>query len=393
MRWFLLAGISLALCALSGHAQTAKDVPEVASFEIQRRGNHVERTGTYRSGLMAAALSPPADDSNKWFLTLVVQGGHTGCDKMKAVIADKEMHCWIDTVDPLKSTLHYQLRSIDDPTQADWFAKIKPKIEEQHLALPIIIIQPPRSGQFGKPETVVKLLGGVMTAKDLSDKIRASIIAYVQAIEEPRSAGVTQDIQAVAPPFQVPPRDPPGPAGPPPSPASPLNFEFPPSAPTALSIDQINQLVPGADPKFVVDCLIAKDSDPKLVALKWQIWKQDHPSYTVEPVKPEQNACTPDACVNPQKPALQLPPQLLALFIVYGAITFGLGYLSKRVITSLAERIAKRTEDATTIANLMAKLSQLDQAQPMQTISTAAVPLFTATPTVQPSVPPLGKTG
>ena len=386
MRWILFALIAVACCAIPGHAQSAKDVPEVASWEIQRRGNHVERTGTVRSGLMAAALSPPADDSHKWFLTLVVEKGHTGCATMEHTIAtDREMHAWVDTVEPSRSTMHYQVRTIGDPTQADWFAGIKPAIEKEKLALPILVLQPPRSGQFGDPKTVVKLLGGVMAGKDLSDKLRSSIVSYVKELESPRS-GVSQEITSVAPPFSVPPRDNPVAPGPPPNPGLP--FEWPPSAPSTLTCEQIQLACPGADPKFVLDCLTAKDANIDVVKLKWRVFQSEHPGEVLRPIPDPDNRHHDrddvDAAANPFSwPALPISPWWTLAYLAGLMMAFGGGAMTVIAKIQLDAKNARAAEDAALLASLKARLSQLDQAQTTaESTSTAKAP--------QPIVPPPG---
>lgn len=201
----LLAVICLSVVcfSLEAHAQPA-DVPAIAQDEIARRGNHVEQTGTIRSGMIAAALAPPADDSAKWFLTLVIRPGDPASEKMRSIIAnDPAMRPWVDTREPLKSTLHYQVRSIDDPTQADWLKGLRPAMARS--GIPLVVLQPPKNGQFGQTSVIVKMVAGVVSGADLAAKLREGIITYVQAIESP---GISQTSIGVPPPFSVPPRDP-----------------------------------------------------------------------------------------------------------------------------------------------------------------------------------------
>lgn len=214
----LLALIAAAVLCVAVEAQAQTNVPAIAQDEIARRGNHVEQTGTIRSGLMAQALSPPADDSAKWFLTLIVKPGEFSSEKMKATIAnDQAMRPWVDTRDPSKSTLHYHVRSIDDATQADWLQGLRPAI--QRSGLPLVVLQPPKNGQFGPSATIVKMVAGQITGEQLAAKLREGIIAYVQTIETP---GISQSSIGVPPPFNVPPKEPVQPQFP---------FEFPPPAP------------------------------------------------------------------------------------------------------------------------------------------------------------------
>lgn len=218
----------LIVAVLTAQALAQGDVPPIAQHEIARRGSHVEHTGTIRSGLMAEALSPPADDSAKWFVTLIVKPGDPASEKMRAMVAtDPAIRPWIDVREPAKSTTHFHIRSIDDPTQADWLRGLRPAIERS--GLPLVVLQPPKNGQFGPGSTIVKLIGGVVTGDELGAKLRDGIIAYIQALE-PR--GISQTEVGVAPPFNVAPKDPappmvpfvfpePTPQEPPPNPSTP----------------------------------------------------------------------------------------------------------------------------------------------------------------------------
>jgi hypothetical protein len=228
--------VALAIVAIPGvsHAQSG-DVPPIAQHEIARRGPHVEQTGTIRSGLMAAALSPPSDDSAKWFLTLVLKPGDKASEQMRSTIAnDPAMRPWVDTREPSKSMTHYQVRSVDDATQADWLSSLRAAI--QRGGVPLIVLQPPRNGQFGSSSTVVKMISGTLTGDELSRKLREAVIEYVHSIE-PR--GISQSIIGSTPPF--------APMVPQLQPQVP--FEFPPPAQVPAPVAPPNPQVPAADPQ------------------------------------------------------------------------------------------------------------------------------------------------
>lgn len=201
----LLILFLLTLCS-TAFAQTPPDVPDTAIHEIARRGSHVEQTGTIRSGLMAEALAPPIDDSAKWFLTLVYRPNEQQSMALKQVIeTSPAMRAWVHVREPSHSTLHYQVRSIDDGTQRDWLRNLQPAIQKN--GLPCVVIQPPHNGRFGKNETIVKMLHGVPAGASLKEQgealsvcLRDGIVAYVQAIERPRG-GI-----GVPPPFETKPR-------------------------------------------------------------------------------------------------------------------------------------------------------------------------------------------
>lgn len=243
-----LAAIIAAVTCINCEAQSPPpDVPPIAQHEIARRGNHVELTGTIRSGLMAMALSPPADDSAKWFVTLIVKPGAADSEAMRSTFAtDPALRPWVDVREPLKSTLHYHVRSIDDATQADWLSGLRPAIARS--GLPLVVLQPPKSGQFGPSATIVKLIGGVVPGDKLAARLRTAIIDYVQAIETPALSAVASPDSTlpgigVPPPFNVPPKDPPPPPNAPPA----VPFDWPPTAPVTPVAPPPNPTVPASD--------------------------------------------------------------------------------------------------------------------------------------------------
>lgn len=228
--WSLAAIIAAVTCITCEAQSTPADVPEIAQQEIARRGSHVEMTGTIRSGLMAAALAPPADDSAKWFLTLIVKPGDVSSEKMKLIIAtDPAVRPWVDVREPMKSAMHYQVRSTGDATQADWLAGLQPALNRSGLTLadmcPLVVVQPPKNGQFGKSSVVVKMVSGVVTGEQLATRLRDGIIAYVRALESP--PGISQSVIGAPPPFNVPP--PVAPVAPPQGPV-----DWPPTPPPVV---------------------------------------------------------------------------------------------------------------------------------------------------------------
>lgn len=231
--WWLSMTCCPVLCA--AFESPAVDVPPVAQHEIARRGNHVEQTGTIRSGLMAAALSPPADDSAKWFLTLVYRPGEEASERMRtSVELSVAMRPWVDAHDPAKSSMHYQLRSVDDATQSDWLANLRPKLAAD--GLPCVVLQPPKNGRFGSSAVIVKLIHGAMSGEELSRRLRDGIVRYVQTVEVASTAPSTLDPQlstlagiGVPPPFDVAPKPRPKPRDEPPE--ADETVEWPPVPP------------------------------------------------------------------------------------------------------------------------------------------------------------------
>lgn len=301
--WFF---VLIALVAVRCHAEGPQNAADVAKFEIARRGNHVEQTGTIRSGLKAAALAPPADDSGKWFITLIYKPGDADSEAMRNTIAhDPDVRAWIDAGDPHHSVTHYQERSVTDATQRDWLAAVQSAIEKG--GLPVVLLQPPLSGKFGPPKTIVKTLHGKMTGRNLVEKLTDAVLAYVETLES--SIGVQQPSSGnpvgVAPPFNVQPPAAPAPPVQPPADA-PTPFEWPPSKPKALTIDQISAACPGAPPEFILSQVSGGQTNLEIVKLSWLVYQQGHkPPPDVVPELPA--AVVPECPTNPTKPANGMP--------------------------------------------------------------------------------------
>lgn len=358
--------LSIACVSIESHAQTAKDVPDVAKHEVARRGNHVEETGSVQSASsVAAALAPPADDSDKWFLTLVIKPGDIESDKMRDVIArSPEMQAWVNVDNPKTSQTHYHVRSIDDKTQSDWFAGISPAIDRG--GLPMVIVQPPRNGRYGKPEHIVKAISGVLSGKDLSAKLRLGIEDYIQTINAPVGVAQTKEVTsaaAVPNPFA-------GPRPNAPAPPNTLPFEFPPSKPTSLTIEQITEACPGATPDFILSVIKSQETDLRIVANRWEMHQMR--DLLNQRANADQVCPVPDPSLNPQKPAPLLSWEPLAVVAV---TAFVLGLVALWGLTKLA---ALLDIARTAKMNAMQARSSAPDPGPMYTSSPAYSPALTA---------------
>lgn len=209
------------------------NVPDTAQREILRRGNLAERLGNgHRDDAQVAiteALRPPADDSHKWFVSLVTTGNCASCERLKRDFAQSpHLQAFVDVEDHTQSWAHYNVYPIEDATQAWRFREIK------LTGYPTLIIQPPRNGRFGDPKTVVlQKTGYEGDPKKLADAMRSGIATYVrtQARQRPaprsgvRQEATGQPVISYEPPFTPPPKVDPNPSYP------PYSFDIPP-APT-----------------------------------------------------------------------------------------------------------------------------------------------------------------
>jgi len=271
------------------------DVPEIAEWEIERRGNMVQETGTIRASdvdIIADALAVPEDDSHKWFVCVVTKENCKYCDKLKYdIIHAKEFQAWINVDEPDKSTCHYQVRRIEDATQRDWFAAIKPRLEKG--GFPAIVIQPPKNNEYGPNKTVVLLSHGYDgNPEKTTQQWRDAIIKYVRTLQERRAtgentirkAGISQvepgagadSTIGAPPPFAIP-----NTVVNPFQPNGPVDNTWPPSAPTPFTPDQIRLMIPQADAEFCLQCMTAKVADPQTLFSYWTAWQQRKPDGTV----------------------------------------------------------------------------------------------------------------
>lgn len=332
-RLFSMFALLALLVPAFAFAEGPQNVPDVASFEMARRGNHVENTGTIRSGLRAEALSPPADDSAKWFLTLIVQANDADSAVMQKTIAhDPALAAWVNVSEPVKSQTHYQIRRFDDVTQRDWMATVRKQIEDK--GVPCVILQPPRNGHFGDPSTIVKMIHGRMSGQFLSAKLREAVDAYIESLEAKQAAKLAPSPAiGAAPPFQVQPKVEPAPAFVPN--ANP--FEYPQLEPKALTVDQIEAACPGASPQFVMYALKSKEADVKVLRLMWQI--EQNKADPVKPVVCPVDCVTPEEAYGPvhdekDHASFFVQSQSINHLATVGLVCLGLGWLAHAIAKS-----------------------------------------------------------
>ncbi len=165
--------------------QTASQAPpQVDTAEIIRRGDMVTRAGSgTRAGVEVAisdAMGPPADDSGRWFVTVITQKNCKYCDKLKSDFAsDPNLKAFANLRDPKESWAHFNTYSIEDETQNWRWKEIKVQ------GFPTILIQPPRNRHFGDPATVVlQKTGYDGDGKKLATAIRDGIVFYVRKLSE-----------------------------------------------------------------------------------------------------------------------------------------------------------------------------------------------------------------
>ena len=165
----------VAMTARAGWAETTE-----ADFtgEVVRRGDLVEHVdGSIRDTTsdFLEAIKPPASDADKWFVSVLTT---RGCKPCKQLQREWETNRWLlalaDPNDSDGSWAHFGVFDCSDESQAWRFRDLT--IE----AYPTILVQPPRTGQYGDPSTVIyqSKYGG--DPKTLAQDIARSIRHYLE---------------------------------------------------------------------------------------------------------------------------------------------------------------------------------------------------------------------
>ncbi|MGC1272621.1 MAG: hypothetical protein WBC44_02850 [Planctomycetaceae bacterium] len=174
--------MTLAIMAvLAALPAAAGQAPEVDKAEVLRLGNlaqHVDGIGGDPVDPFVEAMGPPASDADKWFITVLSMRGCAACEQIKRDwTTDPWLLALADPNDPAKSWAHYNVYYREDASQAFRFERL------QVTAFPTIVVQPPRSGRYGKPETIVfqGTYGG--DPQRLARQITTAIRKYVSKFE------------------------------------------------------------------------------------------------------------------------------------------------------------------------------------------------------------------
>ena len=190
------------LLALPWSSLSVADEPlEVNQTEVLRLGNLVQHVDGIRAegnvDAFVEALGPPASDADKWFVSVLTMQGCAPCQKLKS---DWATSPWLLALahpsDPKQSWAHYNVYAHEDRSQAFRFESL------QVTAYPTVIVQPPRSGKYGKASTVVfqGTYGG--DPQQLATNIVQAIRHYVAKFEAAQPRQTQQGPIGVDPPWQ-----------------------------------------------------------------------------------------------------------------------------------------------------------------------------------------------
>lgn len=202
------------LAAAQVQQATDPDKPrEVDSSEVIRRGDRVTRAGAGPMGvseqLISDATSPPADDSHKWFLSIIVDDAQESQALLYDLKHSPALRAWANIDEQRDSWAHVTVYKRGDVTQ-EWRWK-----ELRITKLPVMILQPPAklkdeskpdSWEWGNPKTVVWQWDGYDVTKPTraqirSDAIRTALKLYCDKLStNPQYARASSGPRAAAPP-------------------------------------------------------------------------------------------------------------------------------------------------------------------------------------------------
>lgn len=273
------AAVPLVLLPVAG-----RDVPDDAEREVRRRGDFVEVVGVdviRGGGGFGEAMAVPGSDADKWLLTLICKRGCRPCESLKRDFVENEaLRAWVDVRSAEKSWAHYQVFFIEDTSQAFRWKKIRVS------GFPTLLVQPPRSGKYGNPKTVVlQHTGYDGDAAALSRELSVGIEAYLTKrvrrlrlgaeteasggeLAKPALNWVIDKADGGSPPFDLPdvidPREPVGPFAPPALPHR-----------RGVSLEELRRAFPDADAEFVLDQFARGGSMEEARAE----WNRRHPVF------------------------------------------------------------------------------------------------------------------
>lgn len=246
------------LCSLASGQQI-----EIDRAEIRRWGDHVEHVDGQAYGatsdIVMEALSTPADDSNRWHITVLSMKGCAGCERLKQDLNNPQLDLWNLVGPDQKGNAWASLHIYDKDRLSDSWRGYKAQ------SYPWIVVQPPLSGVYGSPSTLVWEGSYSGNPQQLFQTICDRAKSHVMRIS-PQPQPTPQPAPNVAPPMPIP-----GPVTPQPN-----------ITPTPLTPPPITPQPPA--PQFVggsVDIFIVEDpkgilDDGKKVAVKaFATWLQN----------------------------------------------------------------------------------------------------------------------
>lgn len=192
MRFGILALLEIVLAVASASAQDMPPVgKDVDAREVVRRGNMVEHITPDMEDYDATAYTiaqiaaTPDSDADKWYVSVITQKGCQPCKKLlEDWKTDPTLRAYAIPESAKDSWSHFTVYDYDDPLQSwRWKQSAKNPNPIKITAFPTIIVQPPRSGKYGKGSTVVLKYVYEGSPEKLHNAINGAIKAYVAKLE------------------------------------------------------------------------------------------------------------------------------------------------------------------------------------------------------------------
>jgi thioredoxin-related protein len=208
---FVASMVLVMFVALLAAPAAVADPPEVDTAAVLRLGDMVQHVDGIRADgedLFVQAMATPENDADKWFISVLTMANCQPCERLKRDFAESEwLRALADPTDQKRSWAHYTVYSREDKSQAFRFEKLK------ITGYPTILVQPPRSGKYGEPSTVVyqSTYGG--DPKQLATNIANSVRVYVSKMSGgasttgPNEAALQSPASRYDPPWRPPNRD------------------------------------------------------------------------------------------------------------------------------------------------------------------------------------------
>ena len=173
------------------------EIPEVDRDEVLRRGNSVQYVGgdsRYASDpyliakeSFAQVMALPKNDADKWFISVLSIDGCAACERLKAQWrTDQYLQALAHPGEPAKSWANYSEYNLSTRQDKEHFSAIKVR------TFPTIIVQPPKSGKYGSPATVVFQGTPEGSPQDLVERIKDAVRKFAASKDSRKSFGEVQ---------------------------------------------------------------------------------------------------------------------------------------------------------------------------------------------------------
>lgn len=167
--------------------------PEVDKDEVIRRGNLEEyvdgesRFSNEYGDHIAQIAATPANDNDKWFISVIGKKSCPACDSLHAAWYgnDETLRAYAKPNLPRDSWAHFTWYDYGDKYQSwRWTKSPQNPNPIEITAFPTVVVQPPRSKAYGDPQTVVLKYVWEGDSQKLAQAINGSIRAYVDTLHK-----------------------------------------------------------------------------------------------------------------------------------------------------------------------------------------------------------------